>query len=128
MITVQEICNEHHITDGEIKVGCNNLEAIRRLSDTDYLVSPNHAHFDITTAIHHYVKQSLITWKTRHAWGHQDDNPFSSLDRWAKLNVEVDALAKAYLQVITKETGVHRQQRINGEGWSVWTGRQKITL
>ncbi len=58
LIMVKEICNEHHITDGEIEVGCDNLEAIWRLSDMDYLVSPNHAHFDLTTGICHYVKKA----------------------------------------------------------------------
>ncbi len=60
---VQKICNEHHIMDGEIKVGCDNLEAIQRLSDMDYLVSPNHAHFYLTTAIRHYVKKGQLHGK-----------------------------------------------------------------
>ncbi len=41
--------------------------------------------------------------------------------------MEVDTLAKAYLNVIRKEQGGRRQQQIHGEGWSVWLVKWKVT-
>ncbi len=98
------------LTEGEIEEGCDNIEALQWAINTDYFVSPNHTHFDFMTAIRYHVKQSPLRWKTCHVQGHQDDNPFITLDQWAKLNVEVDALAKAYLQVILQERDRDQQQ------------------
>ncbi len=78
----------------------------------DYFISPNHTNFDLMTAIRHQVRTIPTMWEARNIFGHQDDNPFHPLDRWAKLNVEVDHLAKAYLHAIWEDSVGRRQQRI----------------
>ncbi len=100
MVLANAICKEHQITKEEMEVRCNHIEALCRAFDLDYCISPNHTHFNLTTAIHYQVWTTLIKWKVRHVRVHQDDNPFQSLNWWAKLNVEVVQLAKAYLHTI----------------------------
>ncbi len=40
VILVNVICQEHQILEGEIEVGCDNIKALRRAINMDYLVSP----------------------------------------------------------------------------------------
>ncbi len=42
IILVYKICQEHQIMEGEIEVGCDNIEALRRATDMDYSMLPNH--------------------------------------------------------------------------------------
>ncbi len=46
-----------------------------------------------------------IKWKVRHVHGHQNNNLFQPLDRWAKWNAKVDYLSKADLHAIQEDLG-----------------------
>ena len=42
------------------------------------------------------LASSPIKWTCHHVAGHQDDDGIKVLDRWAKLNIEMDSLVKVY--------------------------------
>ena len=42
------------------------------------------------------IQKCPVKWSYRHVKGHQDDDGTRKLDRWARLNVEMDNLAKAF--------------------------------
>ncbi len=63
--------------------------------DLNYFISPRHSYYDFMMAIKAFIEKSMIKWMTRHIKGHQNEDPYKVLDRWAKLNVQVDILAKA---------------------------------
>jgi hypothetical protein len=42
------------------------------------------------------LRQSPITWSFRHVKGHQDEDLEVKLDQWARLNIQMDNLAKAH--------------------------------
>ncbi len=107
------------------EVGCNNVEALFQAFKPGYLISTNHAHFDLLYAIQGMIKVIPLCWKSRHVKGHQDNDTSTPLDRWARLNVEVDYLAQKYWQE-TQDIPLHHQQRIRAEGWTVWLGKKKV--
>ncbi len=56
--------------------------------------------------------------------GHQDDHrAVESLNRWEKLNVEMDYLAKAHLTTAMQRP---RHYLIPSKPWSIWIGGKKI--
>ncbi len=68
---------------------------------------------------------SPLLWKIRHVRGHQDDyKAQKDLDRWEKLNTEVDAIAKAHIVEVKRQP---RYVHILEEPWSIWLGDQKVT-
>jgi hypothetical protein len=42
------------------------------------------------------LQSAPIQWTAHHVKGHQDDDLTAILDRWAVLNIEMDARAKTY--------------------------------
>jgi hypothetical protein len=50
--------------------------------------------------------------------GHQDDDGIEELDRWAKLNIEMDNLAKVYWNELQEEQSANAT--IAGEYWPVY--------
>jgi hypothetical protein len=76
-------------------------------------------------AIHFKHHTSPIDWHTHHVKGHQDDyNNLNQLDRWSKLNIEADLIAKNHLQ---QAASTPSQYTIATEPWSIWMEGEKIT-
>ena len=82
-------------------------------------------HHDLISAMCMKVSHSPLWWRWRHIKGHQDDDEEGDLDKWALLNIEMDALTKAYWwwQV---DCQAAPQQKIEDECWRVWLGDWKV--
>lgn len=67
---------------------------------------------------------SPLMWTFWHVRGHQDDHSSpENLDRWAKLNMEMDKRAKQHM-VIAKHPPRHYM--IAAEPWSIWYCGKKL--
>jgi hypothetical protein len=79
-------------------VGCDRLIAIEKCfrDDSNQTVSMTQVDYDMVSAIRAMLANSPLTWKWRHVKGHQDDDPFAVLDKWATRYVEMDKIAKSY--------------------------------
>jgi hypothetical protein len=58
---------------------------------------------------------------------HQDDFYGAPLDRWARLNINMDSLAKAYW-VEQFDQPANSNSILTGEHWPIFFNRQKIHL
>lgn len=65
---------------------------------------------------------SPFLWDWRYISGHQD-RLGSSKDRWATLNVEMDAKARAFMPTALRTP---HQYAIPGEPWSIWYSGEKL--
>jgi hypothetical protein len=84
------------LSAGAVQVGCDNVSALR-IFDNDYVFNPADPDFDYLSSLQYRLSKSQLQWSPRWIKGHQDTLvPSNSLDRWATLNVQVDAIAKAY--------------------------------
>ena len=82
------------------------------------------ANFDLLQALRKLWAYSPLQWSFRHVKGHQDDNlSVACLDRWAKLNIEMDEKAKKHMSIAQR---LPRHYHIAEEPWSVWTNGRKI--
>jgi hypothetical protein len=128
LVMVHFICEQFAITDGAIEVGCDCKSALRHvfgkgpsfnpgITDTDY---------DLHSVIRKMLENSPITWKWRHVAGHQDNDGIEELDRWARLNIEMDSLAKVYWNDMSEEQAVGCA--IANEYWPVGIRGEKVLL
>lgn len=92
----EQLCLEHKVTKGKITIGCDGKEALWQALGNLRPISPRASDFDLVTAIRKKVSRLPITVDMRWIKGHQDSCPgsFATLDLWARLNVEMDLLAK----------------------------------
>jgi hypothetical protein len=79
-------------------VGCNGKSALNHIFNeaTGYDADINGADYDMISSIQMAIQQSPVCWSYQHVKGHQDDDGTRRLDWWARLNVEIDDLAKAF--------------------------------
>ena len=126
VVMVNTICEQFGVTEGSIEVGCDCEKVLSQLFDEQlrYVPSTQQSDFDLRLAIRQKIDQSPIKFRYRHVAGHQDDG-IEDLDRWAKLNVEMDALAKVYWED-ESEKGYVENEAVQGEVWSVSIRGRKI--
>jgi hypothetical protein len=118
-----ELCKYHSIKEASITIACDNLSALMNSLDPDTYTSIQDPDHDLIIAIQKLLLSPGITWLHRHVRGHQDDKKdISALDRWEKLNIEMDALAKLTLS----QPHSLPSQTSKGEPWSIWIDNEKI--
>ena len=97
---VQLICEQYMVTSRAIEVGCNSSSALNHVFGSGHHFDANikQADYDLHSALRVLIAKSPIMWTCPHVAGHHqdDDNGIEVLDRWAKLNIEMDSLAKVY--------------------------------
>lgn len=132
VLLVKTICQLHNVQHGMVKVACDNSSAIR-VFEPDYIPNTKYSNFDLTSATFSILKECPIIWVGVHVEGHQDKGtPLHSLSRLARLNVQMDSLAKSYWQhLVTSSPGdampLPTSHPIYGEEWQLWAGDTKIS-
>jgi hypothetical protein len=118
-----ELCKYHKLTSAKITIACDNISALKNSLDPDTNTTIYDPDFDLIIAIKRKMNESRITWQYRHVYGHQDENKEKTdLDRWDRLNIEMDTLAKYTLSQPYQSSTQH----IQGEPWSIWINNDKI--
>ena len=103
VVITEALATLHDIQEGAIKIGCDCESGIIAIFQHTY-DTPKQPHHDIIHKIRAKLANSKLTWKSRHVSGHQDKHvPYHLLERWGRLNVEMDSLAKLYWNEIAKE-------------------------
>ena len=113
------------LSTGQIEVGCDGEVALIQLAKKQ--LSPQVPHYDILSAIRNLRRKMSTQVIFRYVAGHQDDKPGQQLDRWAKLNIECDLLAKLEWQEAFYHSYRSKDSKISHEAWSIWVGHEKIT-
>jgi hypothetical protein len=122
-------CTFHHITEGSVKLGCDNLACVRHGQRDWQKVPLSTAHMDLIRAIRIIKGKLPVTVHFEHIYGHQDDHlSFDSLTRLAQLNVEMDQLAKDRLVTLYDfPPALTCPSSIAHEGWQCTVNGRKIT-
>ena len=125
MVAVTKLCKFFEIQQGAIELGCDGQSALDKAFNHVALIRIEDANHDLLQAIRYLWASSPLQWKFRHVRGHQDDHADArDLDRWAKLNIEMDANAKQHMSIARRSP---RHFMIASEPWSIWYQGQKIT-
>lgn len=131
VVCVFSLCKAFNIQQGKVTVSCDGLAALNNAFAYEDELPPTVQHFDLLMAIRHWKKRCPITWCTKHVKGHQDDNPWNVLDRWATLNQAMDLKAKQRLSRLTQPSNVrgppHFQSEVEGEPWPLHLAGKKVS-
>jgi hypothetical protein len=124
---VQAICHQFGITSRGIEVRCDGLITLQQAFGEGFKVTPDikDSDYDLLSATRKMLAESPVSWTWRHVEGHQDDDGIEELDRWAKLNIEMDNLAKVYWNELQEEQSANAT--ITGEYWPVYIRGAKIS-
>jgi hypothetical protein len=121
------ICQLHQVPNGHVEIACDNISTIDVFQPW-YLPDPTRESFDLVNSLWYLIQSSPITFHAVHVKGHQDTLSSAPLTRLQSLNVEADALAVTYRNLLLEAnpncTTAH--VHIAHEGFSVWNGSSKI--
>jgi hypothetical protein len=123
VIFINKLCQFYTITQGSITLGCDGLSALDIVFKKKK-IHPSIPSYDIVAAISKNIAMTPIRWSHVHVKGHQDQTPGSALDRWAKLNIAMDHLAKSHIPIAARTPTF---QAIPSEPWSIYFQSSKIT-
>jgi hypothetical protein len=74
------------------------------------------------------IQASPLTLTSRWIESHQDKNrPLKTLDRWGKLNVECDSLAKSFWNTNALDNTWLANLSFGHENWSLWIEGKKMS-
>jgi Reverse transcriptase (RNA-dependent DNA polymerase) len=119
------LCEYYHVEEGEVEVGCDNRTAVQKCFQPDWIINTSDPDFDLICATRTLASQSKVRWTPRHIKGHQDDHKdYDELDRWAKLNCDMDRKAKAHWERVAIESRLPIWD-IFGEPPSCWINGTK---
>ena len=126
---IKQICDlatDFSITSGSITVGCDCLSALRTvfIADSD---NPGQADYDLVHDLRLYIANSPLTWHWQHILGYQDQTiSFGALSPLAKLNVQMDFLAKRYWSIRHPTfTPFHVDSPF--ACWTLWSGDSRYS-
>ena len=122
-------CTFHHITEGRVTLGCDNMSSVRHGQHDWCKVPISTAHVDLIRAIRVLKSKLPVTVYFEHIYGHQDDHwSFETLPRLAQLNVEMDQYAKDRLvHLYTHPPPNPCPSTIAHEGWQCSVNNAKLT-
>ena len=130
LLLLEKICELHSITNGRIRIACDNQRVVDALHP-GFSPHPNHANFDLVSAVRYRLQLLPIEVLPEHVKGHQDDKKDHTFTRAETLNIAMDKLAKAYwVHLVTSHEGIVPLPQvfpIEGEGWQLFSGDQKLT-
>ena len=115
LCVVEELCSLHNIESGSFTIGCDNETCLWMAINKCGTLSPRSKSFDLLSAIRFKIRSLPVTVRSHWVEGHQDNysrDP-SRLDLWARLNIEMDSLAKLFWEDSVGRQD--RQHRIHGE-------------
>jgi hypothetical protein len=124
---VNAICKLHSITSGMIEMGLDGKEALKQAAG-NWPLSPAQADFDMLSDVCAKLAASPITWRWHWVCGHQDKHvPHHRLDFWARTNVEMDSLAKAFWEALDAAKVAIPNPPFAYEGWSLYHRQNKLS-
>ena len=121
------LCKLHHITQGSIEIGLDGdsaLQAVMRDEDP----KAHDPSYDLILEIRRKLKALPITVSGRHIQGHMDKTtPYHMLDRWSKLNVDMDGQARELLENTRARSTNNPNIRFGSETVVVRLAGQKLS-
>jgi hypothetical protein len=119
------VCRVHDIQDGSITFGLDGRQALLAAAG-DWPLNPERPDFDLITDIRAKLRKLPVKVSWKWVEGHQDDDKASLLDEWAKANILVDNIAKAFWNHLNRSGHEPAPQRLGDEAWAIHFHGRKL--
>jgi hypothetical protein len=121
------VCTAHSVTEGSVEVGLDGDQA-RKAAFGSWPLDPGSPDYDLLQHIRGMILASPLTFTSRWIESHQDDHSaLVTLDRWGKLNVECDGLAKSFWNTNSLANTWMANLAFGHEKWSLWIEGKKLS-
>jgi hypothetical protein len=121
------ICTAHSVTEGHVTVGLDGEQAMKEAFGT-WPLDPRRPDYDMLQHIRGMIRVSPLTFASRWIESHQDDHQsLKFLDRWSRLNVECDGLAKSFWNTNALAKSWLPNIQFGLEKWSLWIEGKKLS-
>jgi hypothetical protein len=121
------MCVAHSITKGHVTVGLDGEQAMKE-AFSKWPLDPSRPDYDLLQHIRGMIHASPLKFTSRWIQSHQDDyKSVAHLDRWGKLNVECDGLAKGFWNASALAGSWAPNLQFGYEKWSVWIAKKKLS-
>jgi hypothetical protein len=123
---LESVCKVHDLQHCAATIGLDGNQALIEASG-DWPLCPSRADFDKLTNIWAKIKRLPIKIHWRWTKGHQDDGvSYDNLDDWAKANVLVNNIAKAYWNHVAATATEPTAHRFGDEAWALYVDGGKV--
>jgi hypothetical protein len=121
------VCGVYQVSVGHVTVGLDGEQAMKEAFG-DWPLDPGRPDYDMLQHIRGMILASPLTFSSRWIESHQDDSrSVAHLDRWGKLNVECDGLAKSFWNTNALAQTWMANRQFGFEKWSVWIAQKKLS-
>ena len=121
------ICIAQTVTSGHVTVGLDGEQAMKQ-AFSEWPLDPCQPDYDMLQHIRGMIRASPLTFSSRWIESHQDDSKsVTQLDRWGRLNVECDGLAKAFWNINASAKSWAPNLQFGHEKWSLWIDGKKLS-
>jgi hypothetical protein len=125
--TLHCICAVHDVHSGHVEVGLDGDQAMKTAFG-DWPLDPSQPDYDMLQHIRGMIRDSSLTFSSRWIESHQDDlTSVTLLDRWGRLNVECDGLAKSFWNKNAIDRSWVPNLQFGLEQWSLWIEQKKLS-
>ena len=125
--TTKMICNVHDITEGSLEIGLDGDSAMKVVF-REKNPKPEDPCCDMILDIRRKIRELPIRVTGRHIEGHQDKHKsLHQLDRWAKLNVQMDTIAKDLLRERIAQGHISQPAHLGNETLQVYFRGNKLS-
>ena len=59
---INQLCQQHNITDGNVEIACDGMEAYKKATRFDWRHTTNMGHFDMASCLHQLLRRSNLHW------------------------------------------------------------------
>ena len=121
------ICIAHSVTAGHVTIGLDGEQAMKE-AFSKWPLDPSRPDYDMLQHIRGMIRESPLTFDSRWIESHQDDSKsLKHLDRWGRLNVECDGLAKSFWNTNALAKSWLPNLQFGLEKWSLWIAGKKLS-
>ena len=132
VIIIEALSKYYNVRAGLVTMGSDSdpaLDETLMSNNNTPLNKVNGKHIDFINAINRILRTSCIQYKGERIKGHQDDHiNAAKLTWWEQRNVEMNDLAKSYMQHLRdNKVNCKFRSHLKTEGWSVTINGHKVT-
>lgn len=127
MLTALKVISKYHnIRSGKIVIACDNDSSLSISLDSYKRAKTTEAYYDIIWAIQELRKDLPFEIEAKIVAGHQEKKK-KHLNRYERLNVEMDRKAKVFRRLLEKGKVQHKPTIISHHNWKVMLGKLHVS-
>jgi len=126
LIITKMVIEYQQVTKGTLVIACDNDASLNAGTNKEYAVKYNQKYFDLMWAIQDILTNIPITIIAKKVQGHAEKKKLR-LNKYEKLNVEMDLKAKQFRSKLENKTVRHNLIHFDASRYSIWIHNRRVS-